>query len=241
MKNVDTQNSDTEKKKEKIKYPGFLNKIWYDPIWSKVLYTGVLFIIGLLYSFFKTLLKDISFYDAFIQTINFEIKLSTIFIIISIALIFYGVIYKIRQNRQKHIGKFDVEQKIGHFNFRELYNALLTHTIDLPISLRRGSPDGKLDLLTLFILYQRQLNKGIDWDTGGDQGTFLYYDLCPNLMSYGLMKLTKNKNKADSLGLDLIITSETGYEFFAQIQRYRVYNDYDLNDNVTATKYIEKE
>ena len=145
-----------------------------------------------------------------------------IFFILAAGLLIYGIIYRVRQKRKRHIGKFDVEHKVGEFSFRELYNALLTHKIGLPVSLKSEFEDGKLDLLTLFVLYQRQLNKGIDWEMGGDQGIFLYHVLGPTLMSYGLTELTENRNKADSLGLESIVTSKTGYSFYALMERWRV-------------------
>ncbi|MEB2777904.1 hypothetical protein SYJ56_21500 [Algoriphagus sp. D3-2-R+10] len=222
--------------KEKIKYPGFLNKLWYDPIWSKVIYAALIFFVGLLYSFFSTQLKEVSFSEAFTETINYSLPLWLIFIILVFMLLAYGIIFQIRRKRKKHIGKFDVEQPIGNFNFRELYNALLTHRIELPMSLMAGSPDRKGDLLNLFILYQRQLNMGAEWSQGGEQGNFLYYVLGPTLMSYGLTELTPCKNKADTLKLDLIIISKVGYEFYAQIERWRVYNDIILKDDNTKNE-----
>ena len=222
--------------KQKIKYPGFLNKLWHDPIWSKVIYASILFLAGILYSFLSTQLKEVSFSKAFKETMNYSLPLWVIFIILVLGLLTYGVIFQLRQKRKRHLGKFDVEQKIGNFTFRELYNALLTHKLDLPISLAATSQDGKGDLLMLFVLYQRQLNKGADWNQGGDQGTFLYYVLGPTLMSYGLTELTPCKNKADTLKLDLIITSKTGYEFYAMLERWRVYNDEVMKDDITKTE-----
>src|SRR5690554_5908044 len=118
--------------KEKIKYPGILNKLWHDPIWGKLIYTGILFILGLLYSFFTTIFKEISFVNAFVETLNICIPIYLIFIIIALAFIIYEILNKIRQKRNKHIGIFDVEQEVGNFKFRELYNALLTHNLDVP-------------------------------------------------------------------------------------------------------------
>jgi len=217
--------------KEKIKYPGFLNKIWHDPVWGKVIYAGFIFIAGLVYSFIATLSKKISFNDSFIQTINYSLPLYVIFIILAIAIIVYGVIYKIRQKRKRHIGKFDVEQKIGNFSFRELHNALLTHEMEAPMGMLKFLQGNKIDLLTLFILYQRQFNLGVEWE--GD--TYTYYTLGPTLMSYGLTEKAPTKNKLDSTESDIIQTSKVGLEFYAMLERFRVYKDENMQDDLTQS------
>ena len=217
--------------KEKIKYPGFLNKIWHDPVWGKVIYAVLLFLAGLLYSFIATLSKEISFYDAFIDTINFSLPLYVIFIILTLAVIAYGIAYKIRQKRKRHIGKFDVEQKVGNFTFRELHNALLTHEMEAPIEMLKFLQGRKIDLLTLFILYQRQFNLGIEWE--GDH--FSYYTLGPTLMSYGLTEKAPTKNKLDSIGSDIIQTSKIGLKFYAMLESFRVYNDENMKDDITQS------
>lgn len=220
---------------EKIKYPGFLNKLWYDPIWSKVIYASIILVIGLLYSFLSTQVKNVSFKQAFVETINFNLPIWQVFILITIGLLTYGILFKIRQKRKRHLGRFDVDQPIGNFKFRELYNALLTHNLKLPISLSAASPDGKMNLVKLFVLYQKKLNIGINWDAGGDQGMFLYHELGPILMSYGLTELTPCKNKVDTLKLDLIITSKIGHKFFALLEGFRVYNDEVMKEDITKT------
>ena len=221
------------KEKEKIKYPGFLNKLWYDPIWSKVIYSAIIFLIGLIYSFFITIFKDISAKRAFLETINYSLKLYVIFIIVAAGLILYGIIYRIRQKRNRHIGNFDVEQRVGDFSFRELYNALLTNKTETPVEvLRTGFKESAIDLLSLFILYQRQLNRGMEWN----HDFYTYYDLGPMLMTYGLVEKTPTTNKQDSIGSDMIQTSKVGYEFYALLERWRVHNDWLLKEELIKTK-----
>jgi hypothetical protein len=217
--------------KEKIKYPGFLNKIWHDPVWGKVIYAGFIFLAGLIYSFIATLSKEISFYDAFVKTINFTLPLYVIFIIVTLAVVIYAIIYKIRQKKKKHIGKFDVEEKVGNFTFRELYNALLTHEIEAPLEMLQYLKDGKIDLLALFISYQRHFNLGVEWK----EDHYSHYTLGPTLMSYGLTERVPNKNKSDSLGIDMIQTSKVGLEFYAMLERFRVYNDENMKGDSTQT------
>src|SRR5262249_7037536 len=125
----------------------------------------------------------------------------------------------------------------GEFNFIELYNALVTNSVQLPISLVTPQ-ESRGDLLTLFMLYQRQLNSGVRWDAGGDQGTFLYYVLAPTLMTYGLTTRAASKDTRDTLGLDASETSPTGYKFYALLERWRVYNDELMKEDITKTENV---
>lgn len=222
--------------KEQIKYRGFFRRAWADPVVSQILAAGILALLTLLYSFGQTLFKQISFWTALKETFNYPLELYKVFIIIAVVIAVYIISYKWRQKQRKRIGKFDVEQRVGEFNFRELYNALLTHKVQLPISLHSQQLGNKGDLLTLFMLYQRQLNTGVNWNQGGDQGTFLYYVLAPTLMTYGLIKRTPDRSKRDTLKLDIFETSQIGFKFYALLERWRVYNDELMKDDITKTE-----
>lgn len=190
--------------KDKIKYKGIFQRLWTDPVLSQIISAAILALLTVVYSVFKTVFKYISFRQAFLDTVNYQLELYKVFILLLLVVISYIMYYKWRQKRKNFIGKFDIEQKIGEFTFRELYNALLTHKVNLPISLTSPQTDPKGDLLSLFMLFQRQLNMGVEWDHGGDQGTFMYHVLGPTLMTYGLTEKASTKNKADSLGLDIV-------------------------------------
>jgi len=222
--------------KTKIKYKGIIQRLWTDPVLSQIFSVAILALLTILYSFFRTVFKDISFKQSLLDTLYYPLELYKVFILLVIVVVAYFIYYKWRQKRKNHIGRFDVEQKVGEFSFRELYNALLTHKVNLPISLTSPQTDPKGDLLTLFMLFQRQLNVGIEWNHGGDQGIFMYHILGPTLMTYGLTEKARTKNKADSLKLDIIQTSPTGYKFYAMLERWRVYNDVIMKDDVTKTQ-----
>lgn len=221
---------------EPIKYKSFIKQLWTDPVWSKVISAGIIIFIGFVYSLFQTLLKDISLLQVLKDTLNFKIELWKIFLTIFGVLISYAVYYKWRQMKNKKIGKFNTEEPVGNFTFRELHNSLLTHKIDSPISLRSQEFGNQLDLMTLFVLFQRQLNIGVSWDQPGDQGIFLYHNLGPTLMSYGLTEKAPEKNKADSLGLDIIQTSIVGQKYLSMVEKWRLFNDEKLVDEASKTK-----
>lgn len=222
--------------KEPVKYKGIIRQLWIDPVWSKVISAGIIALIVFLYSLLQTLLKDVSLTRVFIDTINYKIELWKFFLIVFFVLILFAIYYKWRERKNKKIGKFNTEEVIGHFTFRELHNSLLTHKIDLPNSLRSQELGNQLDLMTLFVLFQRQLNIGVSWDQPGDQGMFLYHDLGPTLMSYGLTEKAPEKNKADTLGLDIIQTSNIGQKYLSMVEKWRIYNDEQLVENPSKTK-----
>ncbi len=222
--------------KKKIEYIGLFQKVWNDQVLSQIISVTILWIITTVYALAQSNFKKDSLKQIFLTPINFQIELYKILIFAVISVLIYIVLFKWRQRQKKYLGNFDIEHIVGNFTFRELYNALLTHRIELPASLRSSQSDSKCDLLTLFILYQRQLNIGIEWDHAGDQGFFMYHSLAPTLMTYGLAEKAPSKNKADSLGLDIIQTSEVGYKFYALIERWRVYNDEVMNDDISKTE-----
>jgi hypothetical protein len=222
--------------KEPIKYKGIIRQLWTGPVWSKVISAGIIAFIVFLYSLLQTLLKDVSLTKVFIDTINYKIELWQFFVIVFVVLILFAIYYKWRQRKNKKVGKFNTEEVAGNFTFRELHNSLLTHKIDLPISLRSQEFGNQLDLMTLFVLFQRQLNIGVSWDQPGDQGMFLYQDLGPTLMSYGLTEKAPEKNKADALGLDIIQTSAVGQKYLSMVEKWRIYNDEKLVDDPSKTK-----
>jgi hypothetical protein len=219
-------------KKEKIQYKGLFQRIWNDQVLSQLISVGLLSLLTLLYSFSVTLFKEISFWQALYETVTFKFELYKIMIFIAVAVLVYILIYKWRQRKNKRIGKFDIEQKVGSFTFRELYNALLTHKIDTPINLMGPGVENQTDLLILFILYQRQLNLGAEWD----HDHFTYYTLGPTLMTYGLTAKIPTTNKLDIVGSDMIQTSKIGFEFYSLLERWRVYNDEIMEDDVTKTE-----
>lgn len=227
--NLDRQKTMSDKKK--IEYKSLIHRMWNDQVLSQLISVGLLSLLTLLYSFFVTIFKNISFQQALIDTLTFKLELYKILIFIAVVVTISILIYKWQKKRNKKIGKFDVEQKVGNFTFRELYNALLTHKINTPSYLMGAGTENKTDLLVLFILYQRQLNLGSEWE----HDHFTHYILGPTLMTYGLTEKAPTTNKLDSIGSDMIQTSKVGYEFYALLERWRVYNDEIMKDDVTKT------
>ena len=223
--------------RQKISYKTVFQKIWNDSVLSNVISPGILGLLAFLWTFVTSLVKDISIRDVLYETLIFKIELYKFLILIAVVSLSLLIIAKIRRKKNRYIGKFDTEQRVGEFSFRELYNALLTHEVTLPISLQSTSLT-KDNLLIQFILFQRQLNVGVSWNEHGDQGVYMYYVLAPTLMSYGLIEKSPAKGTKDPLSQDLLQTSLTGYKFHALLERWRVHNDAIMKDDITKTQSL---
>ncbi|CAA9203281.1 hypothetical protein FLACOL7796_04680 [Flavobacterium collinsii] len=214
-------------KEDTLKYRGKFEKIWTSPVWSKVISAAIIATITVLYSIVKTAFENISIYDATIKVLNFEIEvyLYLIFSIFSIAI--YFIINFIRKKINKsHLG-FELDQKIGNFTFRELHNALLTHIIETPERLGTYNTPPTIDLLTVFKIYARIFNQGVQWEDDTDT----YYKIGPTLMSYGIIEKTPTTNKLDKIGMEILQTSKIGYEFLAMLEKWRVYNNDEFEES----------
>lgn len=217
----------SNKTEEKIKEKNIFQKSWSDPVLSKIISALILSLLAIIYSFSKSILDKISFKEAFYQTLHFKIELYILLIILFLTILISILVYYLRKNRKKTIGNFDIDQKVGNFHFRELYNALLTHKIEVYPEITEFR---ELDLLHLFVMYQRPLNMGVDWE----YQDFLYYKLGPVLMSYGLTEKIPTTNKNDVTESEMIQTSKVGFEFLSLLERWRVHND-----NLSVEKNIK--
>jgi hypothetical protein len=212
-------------KPEKIKYPGLLNKLWYDPIWSKVIYVSIIALVGFVWTLVRTLWAEKSFYEVMMETLTYQLRLYTILIVVAISLLIYGFLVWYRSKKSKKDGVFDVTQKVGNYTFRELHNALLSYEVRTPIDMiRGGGPDAPryIDLLTCFRVYIRVFNTGVDWDMTAHD---LYHTIGPHLMSYGLIEQVKTDRDRNPLDQPILQTSKVGFEFYALLERFRVYNE----------------
>lgn len=110
------------------------------------------------------------------------------------------------QKRNKILGGFDFEEKIGDFTFRELYNALISTdaTHYEPVKHINAKPT----LMLLFIFYLDRLNTGISNKDENDLKKYLF-ELSPKLLSYGLVEFSTNGDET------IFRTSPFGFKFFS--------------------------
>ncbi len=90
-------------------------------------------------------------------------------------------------------------------------------------------------------MFIANFNTGVSWDDSVSNGEFLYYNLGPRLMSYGLCeKVTSlDNNTDDNINSYDIQTSENGYKFFALLESFdRVINMKNYQAEIIAKQKI---
>ncbi|RZJ88702.1 MAG: hypothetical protein EOO20_12935 [Chryseobacterium sp.] len=221
-------------KLEKIKETkNFIQKLWGDPVWSKVISAAFLSIFTFLYalskSFFDTInVSKIGFIDLIRNAVNF--KISVFWILISTLIITASVMLLTLYRRWKHKQSivqnyFDVDHKIGNFTFKELYNSLLNNFIQTPAYLVAAGYPERDNLLVLWRVHLNYFNMGITIDDMGEQAKFLYFQLCPLLISYGLIKQTTIRSFDNTHDMISLISTEANDLFFASMEKWIIYKN----------------
>ncbi len=188
--------------------------IWKDPVWSKVIATGLIFIIAYIWAkFSKFSLADI--WDYVIVILSIKVP---IYFILSIIGLVYIIILIIRFFKPKdNIGN----EPMGNFTFKELY--LILQNQNLPFGTHSmsfsGTPPPQDDLLTLFHLYMPYLNSGVTIERPHDDGGYLYGILCPKLIGYGLVDKIEVKNNELNIIEIIYKSSELGKKFYSFVEK----------------------
>lgn len=101
-----------------------LKNIWKDPVWSKVISIGIIFVITLAYNKIESYTQNISFEEAFIKFWNYPIKLwILILVIITISLICW-VYFTIKRNRKFRYDDDTIE--LDSYLYLKIRDELLT-------------------------------------------------------------------------------------------------------------------
>lgn len=193
----------------------FIQKVWKDPVWSKVISAVIILVIA-------TIWTGLSNYT-FSEMIYFISDLLTepfpIYLTLSIVGTFILVKYATRFfKKKKHL---NWDEQVGNFKFKELYIVLQSQnyqvkTVGMGFS-NQEAPEN--DLLTLFMLYTPMINMGVTLDRPHDDGGYLYGVLCPKLISYGLV--TKTITREEELSSPEYIRydmSEIGHKFHSLVE-----------------------
>jgi hypothetical protein len=69
-----------------------MNRIWKDPVWSKVIATGIIGLIGFLYVVVESLTSELSFKESFINIMTSEISLYLVVLII-VGLLLFQILF----------------------------------------------------------------------------------------------------------------------------------------------------
>ena len=83
-------------------------KIWKDPVGSKIISAGILFLITLIYNKFQSYTEDVTFKDAFTTFWNYSIKLWIIVSVILASIIIFSFYSSIKKNKKY---KYDEDTK----------------------------------------------------------------------------------------------------------------------------------
>lgn len=243
MENSTSDGKSSDNKTEIKSGDNWFRRFWNDPVWSKVISALIIGLLTLVYALLISLFKDINIqkinlYGIWSNAIHFKIEAYQLFLTIIALTTVYAIIiiYKRKKSRKSLVvGSFNVEEKIGEFTFRELYNALNSNFLATPVTFREHGWQEKTDLLTLFIVYQRLLNVGVDIDSPGQEANFLYFQVAPSLMSYRVVEARVTNSLSDNQEITSLTTSNIGYKFLNFLEKYRVYSQETLDkEQLTA-------
>jgi hypothetical protein len=205
----------TDKKDAK----NILFKLWNDSVISQIIASGILILIPVFTAFIVKFLDYKNVKTLFRDFLRLEVKLYILLLISIILILLYFLYLKFIKNKNV-VEKNILNEKVGFYRFGDLNNILLTTEIELPDELAFKAGTNNLNLLTAFEIFLPYFNSGIDWDHPTSEGSFIYYNLGPTLMSYGLCeKIPSLSNNTDgNINSYEFQTSTNGYKFFALLE-----------------------
>ncbi len=195
----------------------FWNKIlivWKDPVWSKVIATGIIVLIGIIWAKYSRFTLDDTL-NLVISILSFKVP---IYLILSLVGLIYIIIMIIKYFRNRtDIGS----EPMGNFTFKELYKILQNQnlpvgTVGMGFS---GQQPPQQDLLYLFLMYITYLNVGVTIESPRDDGGYLYGVLCPKLIGYGIVDKIETKNEKIDIVEIKYETSELGKKFYSYVEK----------------------
>lgn len=190
-------------------------KIWKDPVWSKVISTGIILLIGIIWTKYSKYSTQ-QVYDFFISILTYKLP---IFVFLSIVGSYFLTKLLIRLFEKKTNPIWD--EQVGNYKFKELCKILSSQ--NLPVETNgmkwsgQKSPD--IDILTMFHSFSTFFNRGINLEDDLNDGGYLYGVLAPKLVGYGLLDKIETKNlQIDAMDIKYQ-TSEIGHKFYALIEK----------------------
>ena len=199
-------------------------KIWVDPVYSKVISVAFVAIAAAIWEFVKGIIDKKTLFQALDKVWHSEIRVVGLLAFLIIILVIYASIKVIGGKEVVETDDFDTNQSLGNLSFKQLYNLLLSHHITVPKeTLSDKSKDVKASLLVLFTEGMKYFNVGTKTEDDQVSKMFLKNIAGPLLLSYGLVNLI-----IDSKGQKSLITSDVGYRFFALLQQYKLKNGIQL-------------
>ena len=193
-----------------------LLSIWKDPVWSKVISTGILALIAVIWAKFSHhSWSDI--YHFILVGLSFPVP---IYLVLSAIGLFYLVRRSIRLFGKKKDPFWD--QRIANYIFKDLYNFMLLETLSVPTQamMMSGMHAPTDNLLLLFQVYYMTLNKGVGIADNIQDGGYLYAVLAPRLVGFGLVDAYQKPDDDLPEHSDIAYrTSELGHKFHAALDK----------------------
>ncbi|WP_394174028.1 DUF4062 domain-containing protein [Guptibacillus hwajinpoensis] len=110
------------------------------------------------------------------------------------------------------LDKQALTKKLGNFDYEEIREALKHKEITLPAKKFGYEKDEKVNFLFVFVQFRNVFTTGIENSMStSDIGIYLYYDVAPILMSFGLLE----KVKVTGVKYERIQTTKDGLKFLA--------------------------
>ena len=189
--------------------------IWKDPVLSKVISTGIIVLIGIIWTKYSKYSTQ-QVHDFFISILTYKLP---IFVFLSIVGSYFLTKLLIRLFEKKTNPIWD--EQVGNYKFKELYKILQNQNYPIGtngMSWSRQKPPED-DLLTMFHNFSTFFNRGINLEDDLDDGGYLYGVLAPKLVSYGLLDKIETKNLQINAMDIKYQTSEIGHKFYALIEK----------------------
>jgi len=195
-----------------------LREIWKDPVWSKVISAGIIFLIATIWAKFV----NISFaeiYNSSTKFLNFNIPIYYFIIIIALYLLIRFVIKKSKKENPF------LNEKVGNYTFGELCRILMDkkptgRTTSMNLG-NENAPDA--DYLTLFYNYYSYFNRGIKLEEDYDDRGFIYGILSPDFVGYGLLEKVETKNEKIDITEISYQISDNGKKFHSLLEKSNMF------------------
>lgn len=196
-----------------------LYKVWKDPVMSNIIANWIWYIIPTIAALIFSYIKKETILDWFLNMFLLEIKIYILIILVVVSIISRKIYFKYFR-KKKNLDTYFLDKIIGHYKFGHLHNVLLTTYIELPNELRFKANADDLDLLTCFRVFTPTYSTGIGFNHPLSEGDFLYYQLGPKMLAFGLCEKVISDIDDNGTPNYYIQTSENGYKFFALLESY---------------------
>jgi hypothetical protein len=127
----------------------------------------------------------------------------------------------IKENQKLRVllDKQSTTKKIGDFEFEDLKNALASKDLIIPKGKIENPSEIKIDYLSVFNILYDILTTGVSNSIGDkDETTFIYYNITPYLISFGLLE----KVKVTGAKYERVQMSKNGQKFKAMLELEKI-------------------